>query len=78
MKKEGLSIIIPRPRVININNTGSLENVAGEGFLCNSNNLEHYKSCNYYNTDFCRRECEFGVKETLTGDINLDNQEDGK
>lgn len=78
-KANGFKIIIPTVVVINTNNTGlSSENMAGEDLLCRSDNRERYKDCDDYNTDFCRRECEFGIKEVPVADIDFDNREDRK
>ena len=73
-----VSITVMQPTVVN---ESVPENVAREEMderLCRANERERYKDCSDYNTEFCRRECESGPKETPMEDINLDNREDGK
>ena len=49
-----------------------------KAILCRNGNPVKYRDCDEYNTAFCRGECEFGAKEILIPDVNLENREDGK
>ena len=74
-----MNVVVKQPTVVNID--GSFESVASEEMLCSNDN---YHDCDDYNTEFCRRRCEFGTKEsvydseqgvviTKMDDIKLDN-----
>lgn len=70
-------IRIMPPSVENVSNVPA-ENVASD-VLCRNGNPLKYRDCDDYNTEFCRRECVFGPKETSVDDLHLDYQnESGK
>lgn len=72
------TITVMQPTVVNVSNPPEEENVASEEILCKSGDPRKYKDCPDYNTEFCRRECAFGIQERKMDDVNLDNREDGK
>jgi len=53
----GPKMTVMQPTVVNVD--GPSENVASEGMLCSN---ENYHNCDDYNTEFCRKRCEFAPK----------------
>jgi hypothetical protein len=68
-------ITVMQPSVENVSNVPAVERVM-EGNLCMNGNPVKYKDCEDYNTDFCRRECSFGIKEIPVDDVDLDYQDE--
>ena len=71
----GPRMTVMPPTVVNVSNVPAVER--GEELnLCRNGNPVKYRDCDEYNTDFCRRECSFGLKETPIGDVNLNYQDE--
>ena len=68
------TITVMKPEVVNVSNVPALENVARD-VLCRNGNPVKYRDCDDYNTEFCRTECSFGIKETPIADVSLDYQD---
>ena len=66
----GAKMTVMQPTVENM----SSENVASEGMLCSN---ENYHDCDDYNTEFCRKRCEFAPK-SMDDDIILPDIEPDK
>jgi hypothetical protein len=68
VEEEGYyGVVLPKmkvmaPSVENVDGS-PLESVSLEEIVCSYGNPVKYKDCPDYNTDFCRKECAFGLKE---------------